>query len=115
MNITPILLAIRQPVVIGNETIFSRIYAGYETGKVRNRVDNILQGRLAGMVIGISINLRGATLGSLNTRPLSLPGFITKKSSQTWFRLAYSLIGVCYEPYLPPGLERNYPLMGRRS
>lgn len=84
-------LSVRQPLVIGNETITSRIYAGYDTGEVWNRVDNIPQGRLAGMVIGISINLRGATLDLFNTRPLSLPGFMTKESNQTWFRIAYAL------------------------
>ena len=83
-------LSVRQPLVIGNETISSRIYAGYDTGEVKNRAADIPQGRLAGMVVGISINLRGATLDLFNTRPLTLPSNMTKEPSQTWFRASIS-------------------------
>lgn len=83
-------LSVRQPVVIGGETISSRIYAGYDTGEVRNRVANVPQGHLAGMVVGMSINLRGATFDLFNTRPISLPDTMVKESNQTWVRIAYS-------------------------
>ncbi|MCD6027172.1 MAG: ShlB/FhaC/HecB family hemolysin secretion/activation protein [Solimicrobium sp.] len=84
-------LSMRHPLVIGNETIFSRIYAGYDFGKVKNRVANIPQGRISGMVVGVSINVRGFTFDLFNTRPLTLPGFMVKESNQTSFRLTYSL------------------------
>ncbi|WP_132920949.1 ShlB/FhaC/HecB family hemolysin secretion/activation protein [Sulfurirhabdus autotrophica] len=83
-------ISMRQPIVIGNETISTRLYAGYDTGEVHNRTANIPQGRLAGMVVGISANWRGATWDFFNTRPLTLPDTMIKESSQTWFRVAYT-------------------------
>lgn len=83
-------VSVRQPLVIGSETISTRIYAGYDTGEVRSRTAGIPEGRLAGMVIGLSANWRGATWDFFNTRPLTLPDTMIKESSQTWFRVAYS-------------------------
>ena len=81
---------IRQPVSIGDQTVSTRIYLGYDTGQVNNRTANIPEGRLAGMVVGISANWRGATWDFFNTRPLSMPDSMIAESSQTWFRVAYS-------------------------
>lgn len=83
-------ISVRQPLVIGSATVSTRFYAGYDTGEVRNRTPNIPQGRLAGMVAGLSANWQGATWDFFNTRPLTLPATMTKESSQTWFRVAYS-------------------------
>jgi len=82
--------SVRHPLVIDGETIGTRFYVGYDTGEVSNRVENIPQGRLAGMVIGLSANWRGATFDLFNTQPLTLPDGMTKESSQTWVRFAYS-------------------------
>jgi hemolysin activation/secretion protein len=84
-------ISMRQPVTIGSETINGRIYAGYDTGEVRNIAPNIPQGRLSGMAIGMSVNWRGASWDLFTAWPLSLPGNMTKESSQTWFRVAYAL------------------------
>ena len=83
-------ISARQPVVIGNETIGTRLYMGYDSGAVRNRAANVPEGRLTGMVIGVSANWRGASWDLFATRPLSLPDNMTKESSQTWFRVSYS-------------------------
>lgn len=82
--------SVRRPLVMGDETIATRWYIGYDTGEVSNRTANIPQGRLAGMVIGLSANWRGATWDFFNTRPLVMPDNMVSESSQTWFRVAYS-------------------------
>lgn len=84
-------ISMRQAVNIGSETVSGRFYVGYDTGEVRNIAPNIPQGQLSGMAIGISVNWRGGTWDFFNTRPLTLPGNMTKESSQTWFRVAYAL------------------------
>jgi len=83
--------SLRQPIAIAGETISTRLYAGYDSGEVRNRAANVPQGRLAGMVVGLSANWLGVSWDFFNTRPLTLPTTMTKESSQTWFRMAYSL------------------------
>jgi hemolysin activation/secretion protein len=84
-------ISVRQPLNIGGETIFSRIYVGYDAGEVNNFTSNIPQGRLTGMAVGISVNWLGASWDLFNARPLTLPGSMTKESSRTWFRVAYSI------------------------
>jgi hemolysin activation/secretion protein len=83
-------LSIRQPVSVGSEKIPTRFYVGYDTGEVKNMTANIPQGHLAGMVFGLSTNWRGVTWDFFNTRPLTLASNMTRESSQTWCRLAYS-------------------------
>lgn len=83
-------VSLYQPITVGSEMISSRLYAGYDTGAVRNSDPTIPQGHLAGMAVGISASWRGATWDFFNTRALSLPSSMTKESSQTWFRVAYS-------------------------
>lgn len=83
-------LSIRQPVSLGSEKIPTRFYVGYDTGEVKNMTANIPQGHLAGMVFGVSANWRGVTWDFFNTRPLTLANNMTRESSQTWCRLAYS-------------------------
>lgn len=83
-------LSVRQPLAIGGETVSTRLYAGYDTGEVSNRTANIPEGRLAGMVVGISASWRGATFDVFNTRPLTLRDTMTKEPGQTWLRVAYS-------------------------
>jgi hemolysin activation/secretion protein len=83
-------LSVRKPITIGGEVLSARFYAGYDLGEVSSQVDDVPQGRMSGMVVGISANLHGASLELINTRPLSLPDTMTKESSQTWFRVAYS-------------------------
>lgn len=83
-------VSIRKPITIGDEVVSARFFAGYDVGKVSSRVDDVPQGRLSGMVVGISTNWRGASLELINTRPLTLPSSMTKESNQTWFRAAYS-------------------------
>lgn len=83
-------LSIRKPITIGGEVLSARFYAGYDLGEVSSQVDDVPQGRMSGMVVGISTNWRGASLELINTRPLSVPNTMTKESNQTWFRVAYS-------------------------
>ena len=83
-------ISVRQPLVIGGEAISTRIYAGYDTGTVWNIAQNVAQGRLTGMVVGISANWRGVSWDFFNTRPLTLPNTMVKEFSQAWFRLALS-------------------------
>lgn len=83
-------VSIRKPITIGDEVVSARFYAGYDLGEVSSRADDVPQGRLSGMVVGISTNWRGASLELINTRPLTLPGSMKKESNQTWFRAAYS-------------------------
>jgi hemolysin activation/secretion protein len=82
--------SVRRPLVVGSETVGARFYVGYDTGEVSNRVQGIPQGRLDGMVVGLSANWRGATFDLFNTQALTLPDTMTKESSQTWARVAYS-------------------------
>lgn len=78
------------PVSLFGETISTRIYAGYDTGEVSSRDANIPDGRMSGMVVGLSVKWKGASWDFFNTRPLTLPGYLTKESSQTWFSVALS-------------------------
>jgi hemolysin activation/secretion protein len=82
--------SVRQPLSIGDETVATRFYIGYDTGEVRNRTANIPEGRLSGLVLGLSANWRGATWDLFATQPLNLPGDMQKEPSQTWFRVTYS-------------------------
>lgn len=83
-------ISVRKPITMGGQVVSARFYAGYDLGEVSSRVDDVPQGRLSGMVVGISTNWRGASMDLINTRPLSLPNSMIKESNQTWFRVAYS-------------------------
>jgi hemolysin activation/secretion protein len=83
-------ISLRVPMTIGEDTLSTRLYAGYDTGEVRNRAAGIPEGRLAGVVIGLSGNWRGASWDIFNTRPVTLPNTMNKESSQSWFRVSYS-------------------------
>lgn len=76
-------LSVRQPLVIGGETVSTRIYIGYDTGEVRNRAPGIPQGRLTGMAAGLSANLRGVSWDFFNTWPVALPNTMIKEFNQT--------------------------------
>lgn len=84
-------VSVRHPLVINGETIGTRLYVGYDTGEVRNRVQNVPQGVLSGMVVGISANWHGASWDLFNTRALTLPDNMTREGGQTWFRVAFSM------------------------
>ena len=83
-------ISVHKPITIGGEAVSARFYAGYDLGEVSSQVDDVPQGRMSGMVVGISTNWRGASLELINTRPLTLPNTMTRESNQTWFRVAYS-------------------------
>ena len=83
--------SVRQPVQVAGETIYGRVYAGYDYGWVRNLAPNIPEGSMSGMVVGVSASWKGVSFDLFNTRPLSLPGNMTKESSQTWFRVSFSI------------------------
>ena len=80
-----------QPLAIGDQTLMSRIYAGYDIGEVYNIAPNLPEGRLTGMAVGISTNWNGFEWDLFNTRPLTLPSFMTKESNQTWFQISHSI------------------------
>lgn len=83
-------VSVHQPLSIGGEAVPTRFYAGYDTGEVKNIAPNIPQGRMDGMVVGLSAKRGNASLDLFNTRPLKLPSSMTKESSQTWVGMAYS-------------------------
>ena len=83
-------LSIRQPLTLGSEVISSRLYAGYDRGYVSNRVPGGAQGKLEGMVAGISVNWRGASWDFYHTRPITMTSNMVRETGQTWFRLGYS-------------------------
>jgi hemolysin activation/secretion protein len=83
-------LSVRQPLTLGKETISSRIYAGYDRGYISNRVPGAQQGKLEGMVAGISVNWRGASWDFFHTRPITMSSTMVRETGQTWFRLGYS-------------------------
>ena len=83
-------MSIRQPLTLGNETISSRLYAGYDRGYISNRVPGAPQGKLEGMVAGISANWRGATWDFFHTRPITMASTMVRETGQTWFRLGYT-------------------------
>ena len=83
-------VSVRQPLTLGSETISSRLYAGYDRGYVSNRVPGGAQGKLEGMVAGISVNWRGASWDFFHTRPITMTSNMVRETGQTWFRLGYS-------------------------
>jgi len=83
-------ISVRQPLTFGTETVSARFYAGYDSGRVKNRMANIPEGRLTGMVIGVSANWRGFFFDVFNTQPLMLLSTMTREPSQTWIRVSSS-------------------------
>ena len=83
-------VSVRQPIQLGGEVISSRLYAGYDRGYVSNRVPGGAQGKLEGMVAGVSVNWRGASWDFYHTRPITMTSNMVRETGQTWFRLGYS-------------------------
>ena len=83
-------VSVRQPIELGGEVISSRLYAGYDRGYVSNRVPGGAQGKLEGMVAGVSVNWRGASWDFYHTRPITMTSNMVRETGQTWFRLGYS-------------------------
>lgn len=83
-------LSMRSNLLLGNERVSMRYFAGVDFGHVSNRVPNVPSGRLAGMAIGVNANWRGASFELINTRPLDKPAFFNRESPQTWIRLNYA-------------------------
>ena len=83
-------MSIRQPITLGSETISSRLYVGYDRGYVSNRVTGGAQGKLEGMVAGMSVNWRGMNWDFYHTRPITMTSNMVRETGQTWFRLGYS-------------------------
>ena len=83
-------VSVRQPLTFGSETVSTRFYVGYDSGRVKNRTANIPDGRLTGLVIGVSANWRGLSLDVFNTQPLMLLSTMTREPSQTWLRVSTS-------------------------
>lgn len=84
-------LSVRQPVTVAGETVSARVYVGIDTGRVSNRAPNIPEGSLTGMAVGVSTAWKGITFDLSNNRPFNLPGSMSKESSQTWFRISFSI------------------------
>ena len=84
-------LSTRQLVTIAGQPLAVRMYAGIDTGSVRNRVAGVPQGALVGSALGASVNWKGASWDISATCPLATPQNVAKESCQTWFRLNYSL------------------------
>lgn len=83
-------VSVRQPIQLGDEVISSRLYAGYDRGYVSNRTPGGAQGKLEGMVAGVSVNWRGASWDFYHTRPITMTSNMVRETGQTWFRLGYS-------------------------
>jgi hemolysin activation/secretion protein len=83
-------ISLRQPLTLGQETISSRWYAGYDRGYVSNRAPGLAQGRLEGMVLGLAVHWRGASWDFFHTRPLTRNNTLLRETGQTWFRLSYT-------------------------
>ena len=83
-------VSVRQPIELGGEIISSRLYAGYDRGYVSNRIPGGAQGKLEGMVAGVSVNWRGASWDFYHTRPITMTSNMVRETGQTWFRLGYS-------------------------
>ncbi len=84
-------LAVRRSFSVGDTAMSGRLYLGYDFGEVTNIPDNIAQGKMSGMAVGMSLNWKGVSFELFNTRPLSLPSFMVKEGSQTWMRVSYAL------------------------
>ena len=74
---------------IGEQTIASRLYLGYDTGEVRNIIPGVPQGRLSGVTLGISSSWGNFSLDLFNSRALTLPSNMLKEDSQTWALVSY--------------------------
>ena len=83
-------ISVRKPFTIGGHVLSARFYTGYDFGEVSSVSDDVPEGGLSGMVVGMSASWRGASLELINTRSISLPHTMTQESNQTWFRAAYS-------------------------
>lgn len=84
-------LSMRHNLVLGDERVGMRFFAGFDFGKVANRVPDVPSGRLSGMALGFSASWRGGTLDVFNTRPLAKPDFFNRETPQTWVRFNYAI------------------------
>jgi len=84
-------LSTRHTFSVKNQLIPTRLYLGLDAGKIMNRAEGIPQGRMTGMALGVSGSWRMFNWDIFNSRPLTLPSSMEKESSETWFRLTYSL------------------------
>lgn len=84
-------LSLPHTFVVDQYAIPSRFYVGFDMGKVFNRIGDIPEGRLTGMVLGVSGSWKKFSWDVFNARPLSVPNTLIKESSETWFRLSHSI------------------------
>jgi hemolysin activation/secretion protein len=79
-------VSVRPTLNLGSQAVSTRLFAGLDLGRVRNRVADIPEGRLLGMAVGASGSWKGISLSVTHTRPLKQPGFFHRESPQTWVR-----------------------------
>lgn len=83
-------LSLYKPLKLGDENLKLRYYVAVDTGKVATDDPTIAAGRLTGGAIGVSANLRGASIEMYLIRSLDKEDYIKQEDSQAWIRFAYS-------------------------
>lgn len=84
-------LALHKQFSLGDVSTKTKFYAGYDTGYVSSNSIDGGHGRLSGVVIGISAQIKSATVDLSWTRADSLPAGMTREADQTWIRVSFSL------------------------
>lgn len=80
-------LSLKRQLQWGETLINSRLYAGYDYGRVSSHDPQATQGRLSGFVLGAAAQLPNADLDISWTRADQLPATMVRESGQTWLRL----------------------------
>ena len=84
-------LALHKQLDLGGTAVKAKLYAGYDTGYVSSHSTTGGNGRLSGVVMGLSTQIKAATVDLSWTRANSLPDGMTREAAQTWVRVSFSL------------------------
>lgn len=84
-------LALHKQLDLGGTPVKAKLYAGYDTGFVSSHSSTGGNGHLSGVVMGLSTQIKAATVDLSWTRADSLPDGMTREATQTWVRVSFSL------------------------
>ncbi len=84
-------LALHRPVTLGDSTVGSKTYIGYDMGSVTGNAAGTTTGSLAGVVLGFSAQFKAANIDVSWTRANKTSDNMTPEEAQTWVRISFSL------------------------
>lgn len=84
-------LGLHRPLTLGDSTIATKTYVGYDMGSVSGNTADTTGGELTGVVVGFSAQFKAANVEVFWTRADKTPANMTPEEAQTWVRFSFSL------------------------